>query len=319
MNPFDDIRALIASMPNPQADSSLQLQEKLDSATSGLKPLGKLSAAVSWLGTWQASQQPEIKRPMVAVFIGAHGVAKFVLKVDPSDLAMQRLEACSSGKAAVRGITGAQGAAFKLYNMGIEKPSEDMRTIASLSKTECAAAIAYGMEVVAEGADLIALGNAGAGGATAAAAIARSLYGGSVEYWASGDDGQAERRIQAVEQATATHKGILGDPLEVLRCFGGRDIAGIVGAILAARHQKIPVLLDGFVVCAAAAVLHSLDSSALDHCLAAHITQEPAHGALLDRIGKTPLLDFGIGVGDGSGAAMVAGIIVAAAAGNKEL
>ena len=319
MTPFDDIRALVASMPKPPTDSAKQVQNNLNNATSGLKPLGKLSAAVSWLGVWQASEQPKIERPMVAVFIGAHGVAKYVIGVDPKELAAQRLEACSTGKAAVRGITGAQGAAFKLYNMGIEKPSEDMRTMASLSQQDCAAAIAYGMEVVAEGADLIVLGNAGVGAATAAAAIARSLYGGSAEYWASGNDEQAKRRIDAVEQATATHKNSFSDPLEILRCIGGRDIAGLVGAILAARHQKIPVLLDGFVVCAAAAVLHRLDSGALDHCMAAHITKEPAHGALLDRIGKAPLLDFGIGVGDGSGAAMAAGVIMAAVAGNQEL
>jgi len=203
--------------------------------------------------------------------------------------------------------------------MGIEAPAADMRTAPSLSERDCAGAIAYGMEVVAENCDIIVLGNAGFGSATAAAGIARGLFGGAAGYWAGGDGETAARRIEAVEQAALTHKEILSDPLEVLRCFGGRDIAGMVGAILAARHQGIPVLLDGFTVCAAAAIVHALNPDALDHCLAAHKTTEPAHGALLERIDKKPLLNFGLGIGDGSGAALTIAVLRAAAAGCKTL
>ena len=157
------------------------------------------------------------------------------------------------------------------------------------------------------------------GSATAAAGIARGLYGGTSEYWASGLDGRAAARIAVVETAAKLHKDHLHNPLEILRRFGGRDIAGLCGAILAARHQKIPVLLDGFVSCAAAAVLHQINPRALDHCMAAHLTKEPGHRALLDRIGMSPLLDFGMGIGDGSGAAMTLGVIKAAAAGANSL
>ena len=97
--------------------------------------------------------------------------------------------------------------------------------------------------------------------------------------------------------------------LEVLRCFGGRDIAGMVGAILAARHQAIPIILDGYVVCAAAAVLHKLDPSSISHCIAGHVTAEPAHRALLDRMGLEPMHDMGIGIGDGTGAAFALGTL----------
>ena len=138
---------------------------------------------------------------------------------------------------------------------GIEAGA-DMTKAESLSERDCAAAIAFGMEVVAEGADIIALGNAGFGSASAAAAIALGLFGGTAEYWAGGEGEAAQARIKLVSEGAKLHKDLLGDPLEVLRCFGGRDIAGMVGAILAARHQAIPVILDGYVVCAAAAVLH---------------------------------------------------------------
>lgn len=319
INPFDDIRDLVASIPAPQDAAATALKSKLTSAADGLKPLGRLDDVVAWLAAWQGRENPQINTPLVAVFVGAHEVARGVTGGDPVARAKQRVEAVSTGKTAVRGISSAQGAAFKIYEMGIEEPAADMRTEASLSEHGCAQAIAFGMEVVSEGADLIVLGNAGLGTATAAAGIARGLYGGAAEYWAGGTGEVAKHRIEAVGIATHFHSSRLHDPLEILRCFGGRDIAGMVGAILAARHQKIPVLLDGYAVCAAAAILHALDPKAIEHCLAAHITTEPAHGALLDRIGKKPLLDLGLGIGDGSGAALAIGVLKAAAAGSSEL
>jgi len=83
----------------------------------------------------------------------------------------------------------------------------------------------------------------------------------------------------------------------------------MVGAILAARHQAIPVILDGYVVCAAAAVLHEIHPDAISHCMAGHVTAEPAHRALLERLGLTPMLDMGIGIGDGTGAAFALGAL----------
>ncbi len=317
--PFEDIKALIDSIPMPQTEIKSRVLGTLGLAINGLNPLGRLDDIVALLASWQGTEQPEIKKPLVAVFIGSHRVAQNVLGSDPIALAKQRVTSLSSGKAAVRGFAKVYGAAFKVYEMGIEHPAQDMSHEASLSERECAQAIAFGMEVVSEGADIIALGSAGAGTATAAAGIARGLYGGTADYWAGGTKKTARKRIEMVEMAARCHKDILEDPLSVLRCFGGRDIAGMVGAILAARHQKIPVLLDGFAVCAAAAILHEINPEVLDHCIAAHITSEPAHGALLDRINKAPLLDFGLGIGDGSGAALAIGVIKAAVAGNHDL
>jgi len=317
--PFDDIRALVSSIPELGEEHSELVTDKLINSLGDLKPLGKMDKAVSWLAAWQHTSNPTIEKPLVAVFVGTHAIAKTVFEADPVALAKKRVTSLSEGKASVRGIAAAQNAAFKVYEMGIEIPCADMSEEPTLTERECAAAIAFGMEVVAEGADIVILGNAGVGSATAAACIARGLYGGTTDYWAGGKNESAHRRIAAVKKAAARHKDYLNDPLEVLRRFGGRDIAGMVGAILAARHQKIPVLLDGFVSCSAAGVLHKIAPNALDHCLAGHVTTEPAHGALLDRIGKKPLLDLGIGIGDGSGAALALGVLRAAAAGSNEL
>ena len=114
-------------------------------------------------------------------------------------------------------------------------------------------------------------------------------------------------------RALACHAGHLSDPLEVLRRLGGREIAAMAGAILAARMQKVPVIVDGFVSTAAAAVLHAMDPQALDHCLFGHVSAEPGHIRALETMNKVPLLALGMRLGEGTGAALAAGIVKAAA------
>ena len=316
--PFDDIRTLTADMPS--ADIAI-FDGVIDAASLGLglSPFGKLEPELAWLASWQGQDMPSIDRPLIAVFAGTHGVAAHNYDGDIVETSKARVQSLTEGRSAVRGIAANAGAAFKVYEFGVEYPAADFTKQPSLSERDCAAAIAFGMEVVAEGADVIVLGNAGLGAATAAAAIARGLYGGAAEYWAGGEGQGASQRIDAVEAGAQLHKDSLSDPLEVLRHFGGRDIAGIVGAILAARHQRIPVILDGYVVCAAAAVLHKVNPDSIAHCMAAHISREPAHGALLDRIGLKPVFDMDLNIGDGTGGAFAMTMLKAACAGLKTL
>jgi nicotinate-nucleotide--dimethylbenzimidazole phosphoribosyltransferase len=157
----------------------------------------------------------------------------------------------------------------------------------------------------------------GIGNTTIAAAICHGLFGGAAEDWVgpgTGVDAEGLRRKQAaVGRAVALHRPHLSDPLEVLRRLGGRELAAMAGAILAARLQNVPVLLDGYVATAAAAVLHAMRADALDHCVAGHLSAEPAHRRLLARLELTPLLDLGLRLGEGSGAALAAGVVKAAA------
>ncbi len=174
------------------------------------------------------------------------------------------------------------------------------------------------MEAIADGCDLLCVGEMGIGNTTIAAAIAHGLFGGTAEDWVGPGTGVdaagLARKADAVRRAVALHGPHLGDPLELLRRLGGRELAAMAGAILAARLQRVPVLLDGYVATAAAAVLHALRPDALDHCVAAHCSAEPAHRKLLARLDKTPVLDLGMRLGEGSGAAMAAGILKAAVA-----
>jgi len=308
-NPFDDIRALIEKMPPPNTEARQAVSGVLARVDGPRKPIGDTDVVVTWLAGWQGTAAPAVNRPLIAVFAGSHAAASHVNNDDAITRAKERVQNVSEGAAGVRGMAASMQAAFKVFEMGLEYPAADFTQEASLSARDSAAAIAFGMEVVAEGADIIVLGNAGYGSATAAAAMARALYGGSAEYWSSGYGKTSKLRVAAVEAGAVRHKDALGDPLEILRRFGGRDIAGMVGAILAARHQSIPIVLDGFVVCIAAAVLHAINPAAIDHCIAGHLSSEPGHRALLDRLDMEPLLSLGIGLGDGSGGVLALGVI----------
>src|SRR5215204_2401990 len=163
----------------------------------------------------------------------------------------------------------------------------------------------------------------GIGNTTVAAAIYHALYGGEPKQWVGRgtgvDNAGLQRKIAAVSTAVALHRPHIANPLEVLRRLGGREVAAIAGAILAARTQRVPVVLDGYVVCAAAAVLHALDPRALDHCIAGHLSAEGAHRDVLARIGKEPGLDLGMRLGEGSGGAMAAGVLKAALACHRDM
>ena len=309
--PFDDLRELIRGVPEADAAMCDAVREKLEAFPGPQPAMGSIGERLEWLAGWQRKAQPSVARPLVAVFAGTHDAAGR----DATKVAQERVVGLTQGAAPVRGVAAEMGAAFKVYEFGLEMPAGDMREGPSLSERDTAAAFAFGMEVVAEGADIIALGSIGAGSVAAAAAIARALYGGTVEYWAQGAGEVGKARVETVIRATEANGSALGDPLEILAAYGGRDLAGFAGAIVAARYQAIPVVLDGFVTCAAAAVLHAVDPRATEHCMAGEATAEFAQGGLLDRLGLEPLHGFGIGPGDGTGAALALNTLKAACAG----
>jgi nicotinate-nucleotide--dimethylbenzimidazole phosphoribosyltransferase len=186
-----------------------------------------------------------------------------------------------------------------------------------MDEDECARAIAYGMMAVESGIDLLAVGEMGIGNTTAAASLCAGLFGGSGADWAGPGSGVAgpalARKVAVIDEALALHRPALGDGFDALRRLGGLELAAIVGAVMAARLARVPVLLDGFACTAAAAVLFALDPRALDHCLVAHRSAEPGHQRLLERIGKEPLLDLGMRLGEGSGSTLAIALVKAAA------
>ena len=222
------------------------------------------------------------------------------------------------GGAAINQICKTFDISLKVYELALEQPTGDITKEPALDERSAAATMAFGMEALASKPDVLCLGEMGIGNTTAAAAIYHALYGGEAEDWVGRgtgvDDEGLKRKAEAVRKAVTLHRAHLEDPLEVLARLGGREIAAMAGAILAARVQKTPVVLDGFVVCSAAAVLHAIDAAALDHCLAGHVSAERAHAEALRRINKTPLLNLGMRLGEGTGAALAIAVLKAAVA-----
>lgn len=314
--PFDDFRALINNLPGPDNQAVDAARARDGQLTKPPGALGRLEEIAFWLAAW-TGRQPAVTRPLVAIFAGNHGVTGQNITPFPSSVTAQMVENFAAGGAAINQICVAHDLGLKVFDLALELPTADITKEAALDERACAATMAFGMESIAGGTDLLCIGEMGIGNTTIASAIYCALYGGSAKDWVgpgTGSQGDLlKRKIEAVDKAIALHKDHLHDPLEVMRRLGGREIAAMAGAILAARMEKIPVILDGFVATAAAAILHAANPKALDHCLVGHVSAEPAHLKVLERIGKTPLLALGMRLGEGSGAALAAGIVKAAA------
>lgn len=314
--PFDDIRALFKAMPQASTEAAAQVKAHDAELTKPLGALGKLEEIAAWMATWQDQYPPRADRTIVAVFAGNHGVVAQGVAAFPQAVTQQMVANFQHGGAAVNQICKTYDLGLKVFELALEVPTADITVEPALSEKECAATFAYGMEAIAGGCDLLCIGEMGIGNTTIAAALSNGLFGGEAEDWVGPgtgvDKAGLKRKADAVRRAVALHKDHLKDPLEVLRRLGGRELAAMAGAIMAARMERVPVLIDGYVATAAAAVLFAMDQGALDHCMVAHCSAEPAHKALLKILGKEPILDLGMRLGEASGAAMAAGIVKAA-------
>jgi nicotinate-nucleotide--dimethylbenzimidazole phosphoribosyltransferase len=315
--PFDDFRDLLRNLPGPDSAAVAAARARDGQLTKPPGALGRLEEIAFWLAAW-TGRPPAVTRPLVAIFAGNHGVTAQGVTPFPSSVTAQMVENFAAGGAAINQICITHDLGLKVFDLALEYPTGDITQEAALSERDCAATMAFGMEAVAGGTDLLCIGEMGIGNTTIAAAINLALYGGTAAEWVgpgTGAEGDIlARKIAAVDKAVALNRGHLSDPLEVLRRLGGREIAAMAGAILAARMQKIPVIIDGYVATSAAAILKAANPAALDHCLIGHVSAEPGHMKAIDRLGKTPLLALGMRLGEGTGAALAAGIVKAAAA-----
>ena len=314
--PFDDFRNLLRSLPGPNADAVAAVRARDVELTKPTGALGRLEEIAEWLAAWQG-RPPAVTRPLVAVFAGNHGVVERGVAAYPPSVTRAMVENFAAGGAAINQICIANDLGLKVFDLALDVPTGDITVEAALDERDCAATMAFGMEAIAGGTDLLCIGEMGIGNTTPAAAMLCALHGGEAADWvgpgAGADEAQLARKRDAVAAALETHRNHLGDPFEVLRRLGGREIAAMVGAILAARFQSVPVLIDGFVATAAASVLHRAEPTALDHCMLAHVSAEPTHARAVEALGKQPILDLGMRLGEGTGAALAAGIVKAAA------
>jgi nicotinate-nucleotide--dimethylbenzimidazole phosphoribosyltransferase len=286
---FDEIRALFAALPGPDAAAA-------DAAAARADALGGPGALLRWLASWQGRARPQLGRPRLCIFAGSHGIAVHVGATSATTLA--RVQALIDGAAPAHRLWQALDADPRAYDMAIETPTDDSTLRPAASEPDCVRDLAYGMMAVDPGIDLLCLGAFGAGDRIAAAALLTQLCGGAPADWIEDAD---EAAVAA--RAVGRHGGGR-EPLAALASLGGREIAAVAGAIVAARLARTPVILDGFIATTAAAAVHAVDARAVAHCLLARIEPGPGHGRLAGRLGLMPILGAAVGDGDGVAAAL---------------
>jgi len=313
---LDEMRALLRRLPGPDLEARSMAMMREAQLTKPAGALGRLEEISAWMAAWQGKHPPTANHPRSAVFAGNHGVAARGVSAYPASVTAQMVQNFIAGGAAVNQLCRAVDADLRVYELALDEPTADFTQGPALSDEDCALAIAYGMTAVETGIDLLAVGEMGIANTTSAAALCCALFGGRVEDWVGPGTGVAgeglARKASVVAEGVALHRAETAEPFELLRRLGGRELAAIVGAVMAARQARVPVLLDGYAATAAAAVLHAADPHALDHCLVAHRSAEPGHARLLQAIGKDPLIDLGMRLGEASGATLAIAIVKAA-------
>ncbi|NOZ31994.1 MAG: nicotinate-nucleotide--dimethylbenzimidazole phosphoribosyltransferase, partial [Alphaproteobacteria bacterium] len=275
--------------------------------------LGRMEELVEFLARWQEKSTPALNNPMVAVFAANHGVTRQNISAFPSEVTGQMVANFTNGGAAISQICALHELNLRVFELALDMPTGDISIEPAMDERTTAATLAYGMEAIAGHTDLLCIGEMGIGNTTVAAALCAAIFGGTGADWAGAGTGLdahgVVRKAGVIDAALKLHCRKDITPLETLARLGGREFAAMAGAIIAARHNKVPVIIDGFVATAAAAVLYAINPGALDHCLFGHRSAEAAHTRALNAMGKQPLLDLGMRLGEGSGAALAAVLV----------
>ncbi len=308
------------SLLNDMPEMNIQARDGAVARDSVLtKPpgaLGRLEDIAIWYAGWRGEAAPMITAPQIVIFAGNHGVTAQGISAFPSEVTAQMVGNFANGGAAINQLAELAGAKLNVIEMSLDRSTADFTQAPAMSEGELIEALQIGWNAVDADCDLFVAGEMGIGNTTSASAIALALFGGEAKDWVGPGTGLDKAGVTL--KADVVQRGVVlhntQTPLEVLRCLGGREIAAMVGAYASARHKRIPVVLDGFIASSAAAVLYKADANALDHMIAGHLSEEQAHNALLQAIEKKPLLDLGLRLGEGSGAALAIQVVKAALA-----
>jgi len=318
LSSMEAIRSACRDLPEGDRDGTRAAAERQNMLTKPPGSLGRLEDLAVFLAGWQGRERPALDRVDILVFAGAHGVVARGVSAYPAEVTAQMVANFAAGGAAINQLARVAGARLSVTALDIDTPTGDFTRGPAMTEAEFLNAVRKGYQAVPEDTHLVCLGEMGIGNTTTAAAVAAALFGGEGAEWVGRgtgvDDTGLKRKAEAVDAALALHGAALADPLSALRLIGGRELAAMFGAALAARRNRIPVLVDGFVSTAAIAPLARLHPQGLSHALAGHVSAEAAHGELLAALGLDPLLDLNMRLGEGSGAAVAISILRAAVA-----
>jgi nicotinate-nucleotide--dimethylbenzimidazole phosphoribosyltransferase len=315
---LDDIRTFCRDLRGGDVAAADAARLRQQNLTKPPGSLGRLEELAIWLACWQGRDRPQLDRVTIAVFAANHGVAARGVSAYPPAVTEQMVANFTTGGAAINQIAKLSGAELLVVPIELERPTRDFTVAAAMDVDEFLAALDIGYRTVPADCSLLAVGEMGIANTTTAATLCAALLRGGSSQWAGRgtgvDDAGLVRKHAAIAVALDLHRAISGDPLRVAAAMGGRELAAIAGAVLAARHHRIPVLLDGFVATAAVVPLTRLDEGILDHCRAGHVSAESGHRALLRELGLEPLLDLDMRLGEASGAGVAIALLRAALA-----
>ncbi len=312
---LSEVADLAKELPKFDTASAEAATDRQNSLTKPPGALGRLEELAIFMAGWARTDRPEIGKAQAIVFAGNHGICAQGVNPFPQEVTAQMVANFEHDGAAINQLCRANGADLSVIALDLDRPTHDFTQAPAMSEAECLDAMNKGAAAVDTTADVLLLGEMGIGNSTVAAALAAAVFGGDAQDWVgagtgSDADGMA-LKARVVTEGLAKHSGSAMDRLAAL---GGREQAAICGAVLAARAASIPVLLDGYICTAAAAPLHGTNPKLLAHCLIGHASAEPGHKKLCASLGKTPVLDFEMRLGEGTGAALALGILKSALA-----
>lgn len=312
-------------------DFSKKLQQALDQKTKPIGSLGQLEAVAIQLGMIQKSMTPTILSPQMIVFVGDHGIVKHGVSLYPQEVTWQMVQNFLSGGAAISVLARQHQMGLTVVDCGVKQNFEDHPQLLkrkiregtrdileepAMTRKECDQAIQNGIDLVRNlSGNLLALGEMGIGNTSSATLLISRLMGVPIEKCTgagTGLDSQGViRKTEILRKALEKHP--TQNPLEALACLGGYEIATMVGAILQGAAERRVILVDGFITTAAVCVAREMDSKIMGYCLFSHCSQEQAHREILSKLQVKPLLDLGLRLGEGSGAALAYPLVESAA------
>lgn len=315
---IEEFSHILQKLPPEDAEARTAAKARDAQLTKPPGALGRLEDLAAWYCAWRGDPKPQISQPQVIVFAGNHGVTAQGVSAFPAEVTAQMVLNFEAGGAAINQLAKAFGARMDVLALGLETPTNDFTKGPAMSEAELVEALQTGWQAVDSNADLLVVGEMGIGNTTCGSAISMALFGGEAEDWTGRgtgvDDAGLSLKARVVAEGVEVNKHCKSNGLEVLRCLGGREIAAMAGAMVRARVERIPLILDGFICTAAAACLGAAQRGALDHTVAGHVSAEAAHAKLLEKIGKPALLSLDMRLGEGSGGALAISILKGAIA-----
>lgn len=333
---MDAIERTIRRIRPPDAAAQGAARARQAQLTKPPGSLGRLEELSVWLAGVRGEARPRPSRPALILAAADHGVARRGVSAYPAEVTAQMVANFARGGAAVNVLARQMGARVLIVDAGVAAPAGDYPAVLSrrhgpgtqdlsdgpaMSRPTAAACVSTGVELaeeaIAGGADLLSVGEMGIGNTTAAAAVTAAFTGLTAEAVTGRGTGVADeryaRKVETVRAALRLHAPDPTDPLGVLAAVGGFEIGVLAGAMLAGAAARVPVMLDGFITAASALIACGLAPDVRAYLLASHRSAEIGHGAALDLLGLTPLLDLGLRLGEGTGALLALPLLDAAA------